>query len=546
MLKQDTLFCVLCILGHISWAGASEADVLRKLSEMENALHKLESANAKMTTENEKLHEEIDQQNAKIAKSIDSSSAKKGRRLDAAAMDTMWVLICGFLIMLMQAGFAMVESGTCRQKNVSNILMKNMVDVCVGTMCWYVCGYTFAYGFDPTLADKQVFAGNEHFFGHEFLEADANGNQTPTDEPRDWFFQWTFCATAATIVSGAVAERVKFPGYLIFTICMTTYIYPVVVAWMWSSNGWLTPGKDKHLNEVGFNDFAGSGIVHMTGGVAALVGAIAVGPRNGRFDNPTADEDFAPHNLPLCVLGTFILWFGWYGFNCGSTLGLSSASAGQLAAVVAMNTTLSASMGGITVFAIRWILIRKYDVGGMCNGILAGLVSITAGCGNVESGSALWIGFIGGIIYQGSSMALKMAKVDDPIDAFAVHGAAGAWGVLAACFFDWGLGFDRYNGFQGGFSNAADTSGNMDGLWKSGFAAAIVEILVIIAWAGGHSAIVFFPLKFAGLLRESDAHQDAGMDASEHSPTKAYQNDSAVQTTKVAVGDGLAKVMPSS
>jgi Amt family ammonium transporter len=389
-------------------------------------------------------------------------------------------------------------------------------------------GYTLAYGFDATETNS-VFAGEYNYFGHEFLESDDDGNQTPTGHPLNWFFQWAFCATAATIVSGGVAERVQFPGYFIFTVCMTTFIYPIVVAWMWSSNGWLTRGTDKHLNEVGFNDFAGSGIVHMTGGVAALVGAIAVGARKGRFDGSTSADEFNPHNLPLIVLGTFILWFGWYGFNCGSTLGLSSTSAGMLAAVVAMNTTIAASLGGLTVLVLRLIIYKKYDVSGMCNGILAGLVSITAGCGNVESGSALVIGIIGGIIFQLTSMLLKKVKVDDPIDAFPVHGAAGAWGVLAACLFDWGKGFDKYNGFMGGFGNAqaynsasGDYDGSSDGLWTSGLAAAVVEILVIIGWVGGLSAIILVPLRFAGLLRAPDDMQDKGMDEAKHSPSKAY------------------------
>jgi Amt family ammonium transporter len=445
-----------------------------------------------------------------------------------AALDTLWILVCGFLVMLMQAGFAMVEAGTCRVKNVSNILLKNCVDVCIGTLCWYAFGWTLAYGFDDDNAND-TFAGNAQYFGHEFLESDDNGNQVATDKPRDWFFQWAFCATGATIVSGGVAERVQFPGYLIFTICMTTVIYPVVVAWMWSGHGWLQPSmssKGSHLNDVGFNDFAGSGIVHMTGGVAALVGAIAVGARKGRFDASVNPDDFAAHNLPLIVLGTFILWFGWYGFNCGSTLGLGSAGAGRLAAVVAMNTTIAAAMGGLVVLILRTLIYGKYDVGGMCNGILGGLVSITAGCGNVESGSALVIGIIGGLVFQGASMAVKAAKVDDPIDAFAVHGACGIWGVLAACIFDWGKGFDKYNGFSGGFSNAADANGNTDNLWKSGFAAAIVEILCIFAWSGGLSLIIFVPLRLAGILRAADDLQDAGMDARKHSPSKAYFVDS--------------------
>jgi Amt family ammonium transporter len=424
--------------------------------------------------------------------------------------------------MLMQAGFAMVEAGCCRAKNVQNIMMKNVVDVCFGTMCWFATGYMFAYGFDKDQT-KEYFIGSRNYFGHEFGESDDHGNQKPTGHYKDWFFQWTFCSAAATIVSGGVAERVRFEGYVLYTIAMTSFIYPVVVAWMWSSNGWLTqPDKDvsNHLNQVGFTDFAGSGIVHLTGGIGALVGAAVVGPRKGRFTGST--ESFDPHSMPLLVLGTFILWFGWYGFNCGSTLGMSSDGLAYQGAIVAMNTTLSAASGGIMVLILRLIMYKKYDLGGMCNGILGGLVSITAGCGNMDCGWAVASGLIGGLWYQGASSLLKMLKIDDPIDAFAVHGACGIWGVLAAAIFDWGAGFNQFNGFAGGLSNIADWDGKTEHLWKSGFASAIVEILVIIAWVGTLSLLIFGPLKVMGLLRASDELQDEGMDKMKHSPPKAY------------------------
>merc|ERR1712187_141612 len=236
-------------------------------------------------------------------------------------------------------------------------------------------------------------------------------------------------SAAATIVSGGVAERMSFPGYLVYSFLMTSFIYPVCVAWTWGY-GWLGAGAGVGWNMSGSFDFAGSGIVHMTGGVGALVGAIIVGARKGRWEKP---EEFEPHSLPLVVLGTFILWFGWYGFNCGSTLGLSSTSTGEQAAQVAMNTTIAAAVGGLVVFGLRAILLKGlYDIGGFCNGILAGLVSITAPCGTVHSHDAFVIGLLGGFVYQGSSVLLKTLRIDDPIDAFAVHGACGAWGVLAA------------------------------------------------------------------------------------------------------------------
>jgi Amt family ammonium transporter len=540
-----SVFTLLCASSLLLAACSSTSDdlIFQKITALENQVHELERENQAIEAETLKMQKSTNVMSERYTDLKEQTEKSwKSRRLDLAkAVDHLWLLICGAMVMLMQAGFAMVEAGSCRFKNVQNILMKNLVDVCMGTVCWFAIGYTLAYGFDSDKT-KDVFAGNLKYFGHEFGESDSNGNQTPSDAYLEWFFQWAFCATAATIVSGGVAERINMPAYLIYTIVMTSVIYPIVVAWMWSTNGWLTApanGVKKHLNEVGFNDFAGSGIVHLTGGMGALVGAIVVGPRKGRFEG--SSDDFTPHSLPMIVLGTFILWFGWYGFNCGSTLGMSDASTGRLGAIVAMNTTLSASGGGLVVLVLRLIILKRYDIGGMCNGILGGLVSITAGCGNVDCGWAVFIGIVGGIIYQGASSLLQMIKVDDPIDAFAVHGACGIWGVLAAAIFDWGAGFDKYNGFGGGLSNAADWSGNTGSLWKSGFAAALVEVAVIIAWVGGLSLVVFVPLRLAGVLRVPDAIQEQGMDVAKHSPRRSYtMNDNEQTQMKTAAAGQTA------
>lgn len=435
----------------------------------------------------------------------------------AQALNHTWFILCGALVMFMQAGFAMVESGCCRAKNVQNILLKNLTDVCVGTLGWWMSGWAFAYGgtVDGNLENR--FIGTDQFFGAGFMSTPKAGMIEPTGSIKEWFFQWAFCGAAATIVSGGVAERVNFPGYCIFSFMMTAFIYPVCVAWTWGY-GFLA----KEISDVGYMDFAGSGIVHMTGGVGALVGAIIAGPRLGRFDNPDA---FNPHSLPLIVLGTFILWFGWYGFNCGSTLAMDTASSGMMAAQVAMNTTVAGATGGLTVFILRLALLKKYDIGGFCNGILAGLVSITAPCGNVEVGPAFVIALLGGFLYQGASALLRKVKVDDPIDAFAVHGACGAWGTLAAALFDWGDGFDLYHGWSGFSCFLAEDGSCKKGAWGGGMAANVVEILAIASWVAAWSTIIFLPLRLAKFLRAPDSVQEEGFDSAKHSPSKAYAMD---------------------
>lgn len=433
----------------------------------------------------------------------------------SVCMDHMWLVLCGALVMFMQAGFAMVESGCCRQKNVQNILLKNLTDVAVGTLGWWATGYAFAYGgpYDDA-GYRTTFVGTDSFFGSGFLEY-KDDQFVPTASMLAWFFQWAFCSAGATIVSGGVAERVNFPGYCIFSFLMTAFIYPVVVGVSWGY-GFLAAH-----NDVGYMDFAGSGIVHMTGGVGALVGAIIAGPRAGRFANPDS-EDFDPHSLPLIVLGTLILWFGWYGFNCGSTLGMSDTSTGMMAATVAMNTTIAAATGGLTVFVLRLCLLKKYDIAGFCNGILAGLVSITAPCGNVTSSTAFVIAVIGGLLYQGMSMLLKKLKVDDPIDAFAVHGACGAWGTMAAAFFDWGAPFNNYHGWSGFSCFQGDDGKCVSGIRWQGVEANALEITFVAAWVGGFSALIFAPLRLGGFLRATDDLQEAGFDTQKHSPSKAY------------------------
>jgi len=501
---------VLGALANVDVIDTKEEDVLR---------HQLE-AMAKFNLDTKEQMGRLAQQVHSLQHEIQESKIKE-RRLEAYSqpLDTIWLILCGALVMFMQAGFAMLEAGCCRAKNVQHILLKNFTDVCIGTLGWFFCGYTFAYR--GKMDDGKLengFIGTESFFGVGFSTSTDDGVRAANSAGDyslylHWFFQWAFCTAAATIVSGGVAERINVKGYIMYSFLMTAFIYPVVVAWTWGY-GWIA----NKVNDVGYIDFAGSGVVHMTGGVAALVGAIIAGSRKDRWTSP---EEFIPHSLPLVVLGTFILWFGWYGFNCGSTLSMKSDNDAAKAALVAMNTTTAAATGGITVLALQFLITRKYDLGALCNGILAGLVSITAPCSNVDIGSAIAIGLLGGFVFIGASYLLKRLHIDDPIDAFAVHGACGAWGVLSAALFDWGEGFKYANGWSG-FTCVTDDDGCDPNGWSKTFAANVVEIVMVVIWSGGLSGIVFANLRFLGLLRLGDDEQDRGADEQSHSQESAY------------------------
>merc|ERR1719191_1838978 len=481
------------------------------------------------------------------------------RRLDVAAvLDTLWLLVCGTFVFFMHAGFAMLEAGTCRSQNVQAILIKNLITVCMGTLGWYFLGWSLAYGGDVKTADSWkdgTFAdcpedenpmgcgdgyadngfigGSSMFVGSGFLGKGEDADKSWAEGVIDpatygggqaymWFFQWAFCTAGCSIVSGGVAERVKFPAWIFFAMCMTSFIYPVVVCSTWGY-GWLeTFKKDSKGNPVGgYIDFAGSGVVHLCGGIAALVGAAVIGTRTGRFD-PEKAEEFTPHSQPLIVLGTFILWFGWCGFNSGSTLGMSDSGTALVVAHVMMNTTLSAATGGLTVFLLQYALTKKYDCAALCNGILAGLVSVTAPCSNVESGSAVLIGLLGGFLVVGSSNLIKKLKIDDPVDAFSVHGACGIWGCLAAALFDFGSGTEKHHGWGGFSATSYEEDGKVQYMTtRDAIGANLAEIAFVVVWSGGLSLIILGALKAAKLLRVDEETERSGMDSECASP-KAY------------------------
>jgi len=449
--------------------------------------------------------------NATITEIVKAEIASaSGNYFGAQQADTFWLMVCGFMVFFMQCGFALLEAGTVRAKNTKNILLKNMLDACVGAVIWFSIGYMIAYDTGNGFIGATAISGLAPSF---FLNGYAGGAEDTTGYAMSgWFFQYVFAAAAATIVSGAMAERTALSGYIVYTCIITSFIYPVVVHWGWSSDGWISAfAPNSFLG--GVQDFAGSGIVHMTGGIAALVGAGVVGPRTGRYDEKKQPLPMPGHSTTLQVQGTLILWLGWYGFNPGSTLGLSSTNYARDAARVVVTTTLSAAAGGLTVCIMEKLFGDKtWSVGAVCNGILGGLVSITSGCAVTFPWSAFVIGFLGGIVYWLSSKCvLKVCKIDDPLDAFAVHGACGFWGVFAT----------------GLFSATDYAYGSGPGLFYGGgnaLGCACVFLLATIAWVGGLSFIMFFGLKKMGILRVSAEMEAAGMDVSKHGGV-AYSSD---------------------
>jgi len=371
-----------------------------------------------------------------MGKIEEESAARSALTVD---VDNGWIVICGALVFFMQIGFGMLEAGAIARKNVQNILFKNFLDASGAAICFWLLGFGFAYG--DTVGG---FIGDGNYAIRDIYN--GAGGEGGGDGWQGWFFQWAFTGAAATIVAGSVAERCKIEAYFVYSIFVSTFIYPVVVHWVWGSgylsawgampdeNGDARPILQYNSNSNGVIDFAGSGVVHMVGGVSGLMGAIALGPRKGRFDPITGSVNAMPaHNQALCALGTGILWFGWYGFNCGSTLAIGGY--GNLAAKVAVNTTISAAAAVITGTLLSKFTEGHWDLSLAMNSILAGLVGITAPCSVVNPWHALLIGISSAIVYVIFHYILLKAKIDDPLDAAAVHGATGGWGLLCVGIF---------------------------------------------------------------------------------------------------------------
>lgn len=401
-----------------------------------------------------------------------------------SGLDTIWVLIAAMLVFFMQPGFALVEAGFTRAKNTANILMKNFLDFMIGSVLFWAVGFGLMHG------DGNGFIGSIHLFDYSFY---PDGNI-----PKEAFFifQTVFCATAATIVSGAMAERTKFSMYMIFSVVVSVLIYPIEGHWAWGG-GWLAG--------LGFHDFAGSAVVHSCGGFIALAGAIVLGPRIGKYGKGGRSNAIPGHNLTLGALGVFILWFGWFGFNPGSQLGAEGSENAIAISHVMTTTNMAAATGGLSALVLTWLLYGKPSLSLVCNGVLAGLVGITAGCDLMSIGGSALTGVICGAAMTGSVVFIdKICHIDDPVGAVSVHGVCGVLGTLLTGLFatDGGL-------FYGG-------GWRMLGVQALG-------AVSIIAWSFVCGFILFFLLhKTAGIRVEARVEEE-GLDIYEHGET-AYNN----------------------
>nr|WP_321484784.1 ammonium transporter [uncultured Draconibacterium sp.] len=393
-------------------------------------------------------------------------------------IDNMWLLVAAFLVMFMQPGFALVEAGFTRSKNTANILMKNLMDFSIGSILYWAIGFTIMYG--------DSIGG---FIGTPDLFFMSDGFGSNYSDYADLFFQTVFAATAATIVSGAMAERTEFKAYLIFSIVITVIIYPISGHWTWGG-GWLS--------QLGFHDFAGSSIVHSVGAWVGLAGASIIGPRIGKYKKDGTPTAIPGHNLAYGALGVFILWFGWFGFNPGSQLAAAGTDNAVAIGHIAVTTNLAAAAGAVTAMMVAWFRYKRPSLSISLNGALAGLVAITAGCDAVNPMGALFIGIIAGFILPFAVEFIdKVLKVDDPVGAISVHGVSGALGTLAVGLFSTSEGL-----FYGG-------GAKLLGIQAVGVAA-------FFAWAFGLGLVLFFILKKANILRVSKRIEEEGLDVYEH------------------------------
>lgn len=422
------------------------------------------------------------------------------------AIDNTYLLFSAYLVFSMQLGFAMLCAGSVRAKNTMNIMLTNVLDAATGGVFYYLFGFAFAFG-----APSNGFIGKHFFAMHEY--------PTASFDYAYFLYQWAFAIAAAGITSGSIAERTQFVSYLIYSSFLTGFVYPIVSHWFWSADGWASPAGSDLLFGSGVIDFAGSGVVHMVGGIAGFWGAFIEGPRMGRFDHAGRGVSMRGHSGTLVVLGTFMLWFGWYGFNPGSFLnilkayGESGSYYGQWSAIgrTAVTTTLAGSTAALTTLFGKRLLSGHWNLTDVCNGLLGGFAAITSGCSVVEPWAAIICGFVAAWVLIGFNKLAEKLKFDDPLEAAQLHGGCGAWGIL----------------FTGLFARKAYVNevypGQPDrpyGLFMGGggklFAAQIIQILVIVGWVSATMGTLFWLLHKLKLLRISQEEEMAGLDLTSH------------------------------
>jgi Amt family ammonium transporter len=403
-----------------------------------------------------------------------------------ATLDNIWILIAAVLVTFMQAGFALVEAGLTRRKNVANIFMKNLMDFSVGVLLFFAVGYAIAFG--------GKFTGIGQYIGGDGWFLSGNGVFTygTLDKFVFFTFQAAFAATAATIVSGAMAERTKFRSYLVYSAVLSAVIYPIVVRWQWGG-GWL------FQLDTPFHDFAGSSIVHMTGGVMAAVGAYFVGPRLGRYGADGKPRAIPGHSIPFAILGCFILLVGWFGFNAGSWLG-----ADIVVGKIAVNTVLAAAAGAVSTMFFTWLKTGKPDVAMTGNGLLGGLVGVTAGAWVVNGLGAIIIGLAAGIIVVYSVNFFDKLRIDDPVGAVSVHGVCGAFGTIA-------VGLFSSIEAEGVVKKGLFYGGGTDQLISQIIGVAAIAAFVFVA-----ATILFATIKATIGLRVDEQEEIEGLDIHEH------------------------------
>ncbi|KAL5580759.1 hypothetical protein UlMin_013201 [Ulmus minor] len=428
------------------------------------------------------------------------------------SINTIYLIFSAYLVFIMQLGFAMLCAGSVRAKNATNVMLTNIVDAVVGSLSFFLFGFAFAFG---DASNSNPFIGTNYFS----LEDIPNSSY----DYSFFLFQWAFAIAAAGITSGSIAERTQFSSYLIFSFFLTGFVYPVVAHWLWSSNGWLSPGlsSSKLLFGSGAIDFAGSGVVHLVGGIAGLWGSFIEGPRFGRFNAFGKALPMRGHSATLVVLGTFLLWFGWFGFNAGSFAKIvvaypTTTNQGNWTAVgrTAVVTTLAGSTAGIVTLLGRRLLVGHWDTMDVCNGLLGGFVAITSGCSVVEPWAAIVCGFFAAWVLIGLNILALKLRFDDPLEAAQLHGGCGAWGLIFT-----GLFAKEKFVIQVYDLGASDVSRSYGLLMGGGWGllgAQLVEVLAIVGWVSVTMGPLFYGLHKLRLLRISVDEEIAGLDVSSH------------------------------